>query len=146
MTDKENIEVKIIRLNTGEDVVGNCMFDDNSNSLLIDCPMKVMVSRMSSAGQAMLIMMPWLPLEIIEDNMASINYDDVITIVNPKESFTEYYFETVKKYNDLLEKRANDPLEGEFFDDLEEDEEEIEETTMDELLQSLQEKKKGTLH
>jgi hypothetical protein len=144
MTEQEeqNTEVKIIRLNTGEDIIGTCLFDDDGNNLLIDSPMKVYVTRATELGKTMLIMMPWLPLEIVEDNMASISYDDVITMVNPKSHFIEYYFETVNHYEALVEKTSQE----EQFESQFEDDDEMDEDTMEQMLEIIKERKNKSIH
>jgi len=142
MTEEQNTEIKIIRLNTGEDIIGTCLFDDDANNLLIDSPMKVYVTRATELGKTMLIMMPWLPLEIVEDNMASISYDDVITMVNPKQNFIDYYFDTVQHYEALVEKNSQeDEFESQF-----EDEDEIDEDTMEQMLEIIKERKNKSIH
>jgi hypothetical protein len=142
MTQEIDSEVKLIRLNTGEDIIGNCLFDDDNNNLLIDSPMKVIVSRVTEVGKTMLIMMPWLPLEIVEDNIASISYDDVITMVNPKSHFVEYYFETVNHYEALVEKNSQeDAFENEL-----EDEDEMDDDTMEQMLEIIKERKNKSIH
>lgn len=142
--EEQNTEVKLIRLNTGEDIIGSCLFDDDNNNLLIDSPMKVIVSRVTEIGKTMLIMMPWLPLELVEENLASISYDDVITMVNPKENFIEYYFNTVEHYEAVVEKRN---LEDAFENELEDDEEdELDEDTMEQMLEIIKERKNKSIH
>jgi len=144
MTEQEeqNTEVKIIRLNTGEDIIGTCLFDDDGNNLLIDSPMKVYVTRATELGKTMLIMMPWLPLEIVEDNMASISYNDVITMVNPKSHFIDYYFDTVQQYEAMIEKNSKD----EQFESQFEDDDEIDEDTMEQMLEIIKERKNKSIH
>jgi hypothetical protein len=142
MTEQQNTEVKLIRLNTGEDIIGNCLFDDNNNNFLIDGPMKVYVSRATELGKTMLIMMPWLPLEIVEENMACISYDDVITMVNPKSHFVEYYFETVNHYEALVEKNTQEEL----FENQFEDDDEMDEDTMEQMLEIIKERKNKSIH
>jgi len=140
----EQTQIKILRLNTGEDIIAECLLDEESNSVLVDSPMKVIISRIASEGQTMLIMLPWLPLEIIEENLATINFNDIITMVEPKDSFVEYYFNTLDKYNALIEKREQ---EGglNFSDDLDE-EEELDDETMEEMLEIIKERKDKQLH
>jgi hypothetical protein len=142
MTEEQNTEVKIIRLNTGEDIIGNCLFDDDNNNLLIDSPMKVIVSRVTEVGKTMLIMMPWLPLELVEDNMASISYNDVITMVNPKVEFIEYYYNTVDHYEAMIEKKnQEEQFENEF-----DGEDEMDEDTMEQMLEIIKERKNKSIH
>lgn len=140
----ETTQVKIIRLNTGEDIIGSCLFDDDDNNFLIDKPMKVIISRVTDHGKTMLIMMPWLPLEIVDENMASLNYDDVITMLNPKAQFVEYYFNTVDRYESLVN---DNNLEEVFLDeDFSDDEDQEEDNTMEEILEVIKEKKKNLIH
>lgn len=141
MTETQNTEIKIIRLNTGEDIIGSCLFDDDNESFLIDSPMKVYVTRAAELGKTMLVMMPWLPLEIVEENLASINYSDVITMVNPKTHFIEYYFETIDHYEAMVAKNMQEEeFENQFEDD------EMDEDTMQEMLEIIKEKKHKSLH
>jgi hypothetical protein len=142
MTKEENTEVKIIRLNTGEDIIGTCLFDDDNNCFLIDRPMKVYVNRATELGKTMLIMLPWLPLEIVEDNLASISYDDVITMVNPKTNFVNYYLDTVEHYEALIERTTQEDLFESQFDE----EEEMDEDTMEQMLEIIKERKSKSIH
>jgi len=138
MTELLELQIKILRLNTGEDIVGSCLMDDEHGCVSIENPMKVFIKRASPPlGQTALYMMPWLPLEIIEDNLATINYDDIITVVDPKKSFVEYYNNAVEEYE--AQRKAQ---EGEE----EEEEEEIDDETMQDMLESLRESKRNRLH
>lgn len=141
MTEEiQELQVKILRLNTGEDIIGACLMDDEHGCVGVENPMKMHLKRVSMAGQAMLVMAPWLPLEVIEDNYATINYDDIITVVDPKQNLIEHYNNTV------LEIEASMSLgkQGELIED--ESEEEVDEDTMQEMLNSLKESKKNRLH
>ena len=138
MTELLELQIKILRLNTGEDIVGSCLMDDEHGCVSIENPMKVFIKRASPPlGQTALYMMPWLPLEIIEDNLATINYDDIITVVDPKKSFVEYYNNAVEEYE--AQRKSQ---EGEE----EKEEEEIDDETMQDMLESLRESKRNRLH
>ena len=139
----QETETKLIRLNTGEDIIANCIIDVEGGSILVSNPMKVYVRRMAEMDQKMLIMMPWLPLELIEEDFASIDYSDVITIVQPKKTFIDYYFDTVEQYQAaMLQSEENGEINfGE--NDLEED---VDEETMQEMLDILKERKKNSIH
>lgn len=136
-------QIKLIRLNTGEDIVASCVDDGANSTLHLGNPMKVIVKRVTEANKAMLIMMPWLPLEIIEEDSASINYQDIITIIEPRQSFIEYYSNTVEQYQAVLAMQ-----DGDVFDESEEEDEEdgMDEQTMQEMLDMIKEKKKNSLH
>jgi len=141
---EQTAEIKIIRLNTGEDIIGTCLFDDDNDVFLIECPMKVIISRVTDFGKTMLIMMPWLPLEIIEDNFASIDLNDVITIINPKKDFIEYYYSTVEKYDLLMEKTKQEG--SSFFEDELDEDEELDDDALEEMLQVIKDRKDKSIH
>lgn len=145
MTTENESDYKILRLSTGEDIIGHCIFDDEGEYVLVGNPMKVMLQRIPEMKQTVLIMMPWLPLELIEEDLATINYEDIITSVNPKESFVEYYISTVDKYQRILEKESDYNLENYSLDDFENDEEQEFDSIMDELLEEAQHAKKNQL-
>jgi len=135
----EEIQIKILRLNTGEDIIGACLMDDEHGCVGVENPMKLHMRRMPVAGQAMLVMAPWLPLEVIEDNFATINYDDIITVVEPKRKLIDHYTNTV------LEIEANMMTDKTDLE-MEENNDDVDEDTMQEMLNSLKEAKKGKLH
>jgi hypothetical protein len=138
-------DIKLIRLNTGEDIIANCIMDEENGLVTIGNPMKVIVKRINEKGQSMLIMMPWLPLELVEEDLATINYNDIITVVAPKKSFVEYYFNTVEQYQELIEQKEQD-RELEFGDDEIEDVEETTDEVLEEMLELIKDKKKHSIH
>ena len=140
MTEEiQEIQIKILRLNTGEDIIGACLMDHENGCVGVDNPMKLYMKRVSMAGQAMLVMAPWLPLEVIEENFATINYDDIITVVDPKRNLIDHYNNTV------MEIEAHMIIDKEETK-MENDESDIDEDTMQEMLNSLKESKKNRLH
>jgi C4-type Zn-finger protein len=139
----QKIEIKMLRLNTGEDIIGECLIDEENSCVNIENPMRIALRRMSSVERTMISMTPWLPLEIIEDNFASINYADIITIIEPKASFSEYYCSMVEEFIERVE------LEKQLTEqDLQEDDDldEEDQEAMKEILEALKESKKGKLH
>jgi hypothetical protein len=139
---EKNAEVKLVRLNTGEDIIGNCLFDDENFILIIDSPMKIMIQRGVDYGKSMLLMMPWLPLEIVDENIASINYDDILTTVNPKDKFIEFYYSTLEKYIELAKTEENS-LNEMFAND---DEDEMSDELLEEIILSMRESKNRSIH
>lgn len=137
----EETGIKILRLNTGEDIIANCIDDEANNTIVIGSPMRVVFRRLSESSKTVLIMMPWLPLEIIEEDLAIINYQDIITVVEPKKSFIEYYNNMVDQYKVSLQ-TLNDQ---DIFDEESEDEE-IDEDTMQEMIDLMKERKNKLLH
>ena len=104
--------VKIIRLQSGEDIIAEYV-EDGETALLYH-PMQ-MVIRRSTQGSVMLLL-PWLPVEMITEDVSSIYLTDILTIVNPKISTIEYYESAIEKLQlkDALEKEIGD-YENEYM-------------------------------
>jgi hypothetical protein len=93
---------------------------------------------MANANKTMLVMMPWLPLEIIDDDFATINYQDIITVLDPKESFIEYYTSMVEQFEARI-KMSDDSID-------QEEDEEMDDDTLQNMMDALKETKRGRLH
>lgn len=98
----QEVEIKILRLTTGEDIIGSCVYDTSNNCVEIFNPMTVLIKRLPNSKQTMLFVSPWLPVEILEEDNASIDVSDIITILNPNENFKDYYSNAVVEYENAL--------------------------------------------
>ena len=135
--------VKIIRMQTGEDIMASMIGEEEAETVLLEDPMRLIFRRMPT-GQTVMMMMPWLPVELIKDNNALIYNSDIVTIIDPKESMIEYYENLVIKT--LLEmEKSEDMIAGLLKEQAGEDEED-EEYSMEELTNFLEEVKNRTLH
>lgn len=105
--------IKIVRLVSGEDIVGEYLLEDNKT--IISNPMTIIVQRKTS-GSAMM-MVPWLPVELISDNITVMDNNHILTVVEPRDSLIEYYLNMVKqtqlevKVNEKYLQKANEQLE-----------------------------------
>ena len=137
--------VKIIRMQTGEDIMASMVGEEQEETVLLEDPMRLIFRRMPT-GQTVMMMMPWLPVELIKDNNALIYNSDIVTIVEPKESMIEYYENLVIKT--LLEmEKSEDMIAGLLKDQAGEgNESEEEEYSMEDLIQFVEEVKNRTLH
>jgi ABC-type uncharacterized transport system YnjBCD substrate-binding protein len=136
--------VKIIRMQTGEDIMASMIGEEEEETVLLEDPMRLIYRRMPT-GQTVLMMMPWLPVELIKDNSALIYNSDIITIIDPKESMVQYYDNLVTKT--LLEMEKSEGMIEQLLKDQEsEQEEEEEEFSMEELTKFIEEVKNRTLH
>ena len=137
--------VKIIRMQTGEDIMASMIGEEEEETVLLEDPMRLIYRRMPT-GQTVLMMMPWLPVELIKDNSALIYNSDIITIIDPKESMVQYYDNLVTKT--LLEMEKSEGMIEQLLKDQEsgEEEEEEEEFSMEELTKFIEEVKNRTLH
>lgn len=94
--------IKIIRLQSGEDIIA--MYAEDDEIAMLAEPMQMIVKR-TTKGSAMFLL-PWLPVELIKENMASIYLADILTTVEPKEEMIAYYGKAVEsiKLKSLVDK------------------------------------------
>ena len=130
-------------MHTGEDIMASMIGEDEAETVLLEDPMRLIFRRMPT-GQTVLMMMPWLPVELIKDNSALIYNSDIITIIDPKESMIQYYDNLVTKT--LLEMEQSEGMIEQLLKDQEREEEEEEEYSMEELTKFIEEVKNRTLH
>ena len=139
--------VKIVRLQSGEDIIAGLVQDDESEMILLDNPMHLIFKRTSQG--TMMVMLPWLPIELIKDNIATIYSSDVLTIVDPKDALVEYYGNLVN-HEQLKQMRDNTMVENlkDALNNSEEDEEEenVESLTKEEAMEIVHRKRSNRLH
>ena len=137
--------VKIIRMQTGEDIMASMIGEEEEETVLLEDPMRLIYRRMPT-GQTVLMMMPWLPVELIKDNNALIYNSDIITIVDPKESMIEYYENLVIKT--MLEMEKSEDMISSLLKEQagENEDDEEEEYSMEDLIKFVEEVKNRTLH
>jgi hypothetical protein len=137
-----NNNIKIVRLQSGEDIMADVIQHEENDTILLENPMHIIFKRIPT-GQTVMMMMPWLPIEIIKENNAIIYGTDILTIIEPKDDLVEYYGNVVVEAQQKMSEQRN-------FNDIEDDEEdydiEEDEISSDELLEILKEKKKNNLH
>ena len=93
--------IKLIRMQTGEDIMASMYEEENSDMIQLDDPMRLVFRRMPT-GQTMMMMMPWLPIELIKVNSANVYATDIITVVEPKEEMIQYYGKLVARLSEDL--------------------------------------------
>ena len=139
--------VKIVRLQSGEDIIAGLIQDDESEMIMLDNPMHLIFKR-TSQGTVMM-MLPWLPIELIKDNIATIYSSDVLTIVDPKDALVEYYGNMINT-EQLKQMRDNtmvDNLKEIMNDDDEDEEDDNEESlTQEEAMEIIHRRKSNRLH
>ena len=72
--------------------------------------MKVVLKRLTTDEQTALVLIPWLPFEIIDDNSARISNNDIITYITPKASFIDYYLTLMDKFEEASLEDDEDDL------------------------------------
>jgi len=126
--------IRIIRLRGGEDIVADCLEDENT--LLLDSPMHLIFKR-GPAGNKVMLLLPWLPVELIDENIASVKYDDIVTTVVPRKEFVDYYLESASIINQQMT----------FVPKFTEDQDDFQDNLLNDLVeQALEEKKTSNIH
>ena len=143
--------VKIVRLQSGEDIIASIIEDDESEMVMLNNPMHLIFKRTSQG--TMMVMLPWLPIELIKDNMATIYSSDILTMVDPKDALVEYYGNMIN--TEQLKKMSDDTLvnnlkeamnDNEDDDELDIEEENEETLTREEAMEMVHRKRSNRLH
>ena len=145
-------EIKIVRIQSGEDIIAEVHSETDSDLLVLNDPMHIIFKRLST-GQTVMMMMPWLPVELINENIATVYTDEILTLMNPKEELVSYYKKAAEQarlrmneersFNNFLD--DDDELDG--FDFAEGEEEDfVEEVTSEDMTSVMEAKKTGRLH
>lgn len=103
--------VKILRLNDGEDIITSYHVDEASKTIVMHNPMTLFFKRLSE-GKSIVMLSPWLPLELVDNNTAKIDCHQVLSIVDPKKTLIEYYNNSVDEAIDLMNKYGEAIDEG----------------------------------
>ena len=83
-------------MQTGEDIMASMFEQEDSDQVQLNYPMRLIFRRMPT-GQTVMMMMPWRPVELIEENSALIYSSDIVTIIEPKETMVQYYDKLVER-------------------------------------------------
>lgn len=141
MEQTTNNTIKIVRLQSGEDIMADMIEDEENDTVLLDNPMHIVFKRIPT-GQTVMMMMPWLPIELIKENSAILYTSDILTVIEPKDDLVEYYGNVVVEAQHRMEEQRK-------FTSLEEqmqDEEEEEEDDEQELFEIMQQRKRSRIH
>ena len=90
--------IQIIRLKNGEDIIGQV--SANTGDYEINQPMSLNIEY--HGNQSGLVMHHWLPVQLIDKNIATIKKEDVLTTFLPNKEFSEYYENTIERMERLL--------------------------------------------
>lgn len=135
--------VKLIRMQSGEDIMASMLEEENSDQIQVNDPMRIVFRRLPT-GQTVMMMMPWLPVELIKENSAMIYYSDIITVVEPKESMIRYYDRLVERT--VSEMADSDKMIEGLLEEQDQEEEDVQHQMIEEVIQSINEAKNKKLH
>jgi hypothetical protein len=138
--------VRIVRLQSGEDIIAGYSGNTNTNVVVLDNPMHLIFKR-TSQGTVMM-MLPWLPIELIKDNIATVLSGDILTIVEPKDDLKEYYHNVINTTQmKMLKDNTLSQNLREASDEEEDDDEDPEgELTREDVAEIINRKKSNRLH
>lgn len=94
--------IKIVKLQSGEEIITDLTEISESAEVILDDPMCIVFKRLPD-GKSVMLMSPWLPVELIEDNRAVIFSGDILTILQPRKSLIEYYNKLVYDHSEEVE-------------------------------------------
>lgn len=124
-------DIKIVRLQSGEDVIASYT-TDKEGFVFLSNPMVFLVKRNLNTKSSVFLT-HWLPIDVIERNVAQITKDDILCLITPTEQFKQYYFKMIFEEqngegsydgpNDLIE-GLSDELQD-YEDDYSEEEQEL---------------------
>jgi hypothetical protein len=144
--------VKIVRLQSGEDIIAGYLENEENEMVTLDNPMHLIFKR-TTRGTVMMLL-PWLPVELIKDNSATIYTSDILTVYEPKEDVIEYYGNIINdseikqllKEDNLLDKlnMGEEDINEEDFED--EDDDDPSNLTKEEINEIITRKKSSRLH
>ena len=133
--------IRIVRLQSGEDIIADCIPNLDEETVELKRPMHIIFKRIQT-GRSIMMMMPWLPVELIKENTAHIYGADILSYLEPKDDLIEYYNNAVN--DEDLEIASTSSIRPQLFD---EDEEPTDEELDEEELQELiEERKKNRIH
>jgi hypothetical protein len=116
--------------------------------VVMNSPMSLFFKRISS-GKSMVMMAPWLPLELIGENTAKLYETSVLTIIEPKKSLVDYYLSAVEDSNEMIKMNADaidEALLTESDDEFEEDDGEGDDDEFEQIQDSIKHIKRNLLH
>ena len=102
-----NSNIKIVRLQSGEDIIANYLEDEENDTVLLDKPMHIILKRLPN-NKTIMMMMPWLPVELIKDNEAILYASDILSVFEPREDLVEHYDSVLNQFEEALNSDEDD--------------------------------------
>ena len=145
-------DVHIVRLQSGEDIIAGYSSNTDTDVVVLDNPMHLIFKR-TSQGTVMM-MLPWLPIELIKVNIATLLLGDILTVVEPKDELKEYYHNAINttqmkmlRDNNIIKNLRDASDEDEEEDDAYDDDEDPEgDLTKEDVVEIINRKRTNRLH
>jgi hypothetical protein len=144
MLNTTESQIKIVRLQSGEDIIADCTAIEDSDTVLLNRPMHIVFKRVST-GRSVMMMMPWLPIELIKENSAIIYEADILTVIDPKDDLVEYYSNAV--CDEDVKHATESSIRPQLFDGEDDDDGPTDaELDEEELIELLKERRNSKVH
>jgi hypothetical protein len=106
-----------------------------------------LIFKRTSQGTVMM-MLPWLPIELIKDNIATVLSGDILTIVEPKDDLKEYYHNVINttQMKMLKDNTLSQNLREASDEEEDEDEDPEGDLTKEDVVEIINRKKTNRLH
>ena len=143
MLNTTESQIKIVRLQSGEDIIADCTAIEDSDTVLLNRPMHIVFKRVST-GKSVMMMMPWLPIELIKENSAIIYETDILTVIDPKDDLIEYYSNAV--CDEDVKHATESSIRPQLFDEYNDDGPTDAQLDEEELLELLKERRNSNVH
>jgi len=143
MLNTTESQIKIVRLQSGEDIIADCTAIEDSDTVLLNRPMHIVFKRVST-GRSVMMMMPWLPIELIKENSAIIYEADILTVIDPKDDLVEYYSNAV--CDEDVKHATESSIRPQLFDEYDNDGPTDAQLDEEELLELLKERRNSNVH
>ena len=142
MLNTTESQIKIVRLQSGEDIIADCTAIEDSDTVLLNRPMHIVFKRVST-GKSVMMMMPWLPIELIKENSAIIYETDILTVIDPKDDLVEYYSNAV--CDEDVKHATESSIRPQLFDEYDDGPTDAQ-LDEEELLELLKERRNSNVH
>jgi hypothetical protein len=111
--------IKILRLKTGEDIIGFIESDKTKKGLItIRYPTVLMVQYDFEEEQQELLMKFWLPTSLIQKNEATISTSEILVVMEATQDFKEYYLNYLNDFNKITDIKKEEITKEEMFKNL----------------------------
>ncbi len=143
------MNIKLVRLKNGDDIISDVK--QNGYLVTLKDPMRLVFRRLPT-GQTMMLVAPWLPNELIEENSIDFQSSEVLGLFTPRGKLVEYYNKMVEinterkqQFGNLLDDYLQSEIEAAEIDE-EEIESELESEVSAEMMEAIEELKRTKLH
>ncbi len=107
--DSEKL-TRIFRLKNGDDVISTYIESLGDGTITFINPM--LLGKVKSQGTYSHYLIPWLPIDVIENDIAVLYVEDVLVVMVPTEDMINKYIETVFR---VLSRMVYDQTDEEFY-------------------------------